>query len=236
MNCNKFGNYPFASLINFLKPLAKHSRNHWKVFAVDLNQGKRLPMASTKLNQSLSKWQFLPLFTILFLLSSNSFAQELQVKFQDWSVFKTKRGDKELCYMVSTPIKEIGNYRKRGESYFLVTNILNDADEVSISSGFFYKNKSDIELSFGSKKFYLFPYLMLAWAHDKNDDIDIIKQMQKSEEIIVTAVSKDGKAASDTYSLIGFVQAYAKMKDICQGYSQSYFVGYSKNDLNGVKE
>jgi hypothetical protein len=156
------------------------------------------------------------LFCVFFVLNPClSSAQELKAKFQDWNVFKTERGDKTVCYLAATPIKRDGVYDKRGEPYFLVTNIDNNPDEISVSSGFIYKKKSDVELSFGSKKFYLFPYLAIAWANDKNDDIDIIKEMQKTEEVIVSGVSREGRITNDTYSLIGFVQAYAKMKETC---------------------
>lgn len=159
--------------------------------------------------------KFFLIFFISIFYFSKSYAGELQEKFLDWNLFKNKRGDKTICYLASTPIKSDGNYAKRGESYFIVTNIVNDADEISVALGFFYKRKSDVELSFGAKKFYLFPYLNLAWANSKNEDIDIIKQMQNSEEMIVSGISEDGKIANDTYSLIGFVKAYEKMKDIC---------------------
>ena len=157
----------------------------------------------------------LAIFAFLLVAATDSLAQELQAKYQDWNVFKTERGDRTVCYVASTPIKREGSYDKRGEPYFLVTDISNDADEISTSSGFIYKKKSDVEISFGSKKFYLFPYMTVAWANDKNDDIDIIKEMQKSEEIIVTGVARDGKIATDTYSLVGFAKAYAKMKATC---------------------
>lgn len=148
-------------------------------------------------------------------LSCELQAQELKAKFQDWNVFKAERGDQTVCYIASTPIKREGNYDKRGEPYFLVTNIMNDADEISTSSGFLYKKRSDVEVSFGSKKYYLFPYLSVAWANDKNDDIDIIKEMQRAEEFVVSGVTRDGKNSSDTYSLIGFAQSYSKMKESC---------------------
>ena len=155
--------------------------------------------------------------SLIFLIFPNQiFAQELQARFQDWNVFKNNRGDITMCYMASTPIKSEGNYDKRGEPFLLVTNIENDADEISSSSGFFYNKKSNVEISFGSKKFYLFPHKTLAFANDKNEDIDIIKEMQKHEDLIISGVANDGKIASDTYSLIGFVQAYAKMKQICK--------------------
>lgn len=150
------------------------------------------------------------------IYAQNSFSQELKAKFQDWNFFETNRGDKVICYLASIPIKRAGNYLRRGESFFLVTNIENDADEVSTSSGFIYNQDSDVEISFGSKRFYLFPYRALAWANDKNEDIDIIKEMQKKEELIVTGVAKNGKIAIDTYSLIGFKQAYEEMKEKCR--------------------
>lgn len=162
---------------------------------------------------------------VMFLATSNGYAKELQVKFQDWSVFKTNRGDQEICYMASIPIESSGNNRDRGEPYFVVTNVLNDADEISVATGFIYDKRKDVELSFGSKKFYLFPYINLAWAGDKNDDIDIIKSMQRKDEMFVNAIAKNGKYVIDKYSLIGFLPAYHKMKQICHGY-ESHFVKY----------
>lgn len=142
-------------------------------------------------------------------------AQQLQANFHDWNVFKTNRGDQVVCYATSLPIKRNGS-TKRGESYFLVTNIINDANEIGVSSGFYYDKDSDVELSFGSKKFYLFPFKALAWANDKNEDIDVIKEMQKSSDMIVSGIDREGRVVSDTYSLIGFAQSYEKMQEICK--------------------
>jgi hypothetical protein len=156
------------------------------------------------------------LVSLISLVFSQAYSQELQARFQDWSVFKTERGDKVVCYIASTPIKSEGNFDKRGEPFFLVTNIDNDADEISTSSGFIYNKNSNVELTFGIKKYYLFPYKTVAWANDKNDDADIIKEMQGNAELIVTGIARDGKIAIDTYSLIGFVHSYKKLKEICQ--------------------
>ena len=161
--------------------------------------------------------KFILIFINFSLLAfSRAHSQELQARFQDWSVFKTERGDRVVCYIASTPIKSEGNFDKRGEPFFLVTSIENDADEISTSSGFIYNKNSNVELTFGIKKYYLFPYKTVAWANDKNDDADIIKEMQNNAEMIVTGVARDGKIAVDTYSLIGFVHSYKKLKEICQ--------------------
>lgn len=160
--------------------------------------------------------KYLFLFTFL---ASPAFSKEFQKQFQDWNLFKTDRGDQVICYLTSTPIRSNGNFDNphgRGEPFFLVTNIKNDADEISTASGFVYKSNSDVELSFGSKKFYLFPYKVFAWAHEKSADLDIIKEMQKNADMVVTGVSKNGKIIADTYSLIGFSQSYRKLKEICK--------------------
>ena len=128
----------------------------------------------------LNIWLLILIFLINIFFIDIAKSQELQVRYQDWSVFKTERGDKIICYMASTPIKSEGNFDKRGEPFFLVTNIDNDSDEISTSSGFIYNKTSNVEINFGTKKYYLFPYKTIAWANDKNDDADIIKEMQKT--------------------------------------------------------
>ncbi|MBL6665176.1 MAG: hypothetical protein ISQ34_04960 [Rickettsiales bacterium] len=142
-------------------------------------------------------------------------AQELLGRFHDWSVYRADRGDKKVCYTISTPIDRKDNVFKRGESYFMVSEIKNDADEVSVSSGFMYDDSMDVEISFRSKKFYLFPHKNLAWANDKNEDIDIIKEMQKFDDFIVRGDTKKGKYGIDTYSLIGFKESYYLLKEKC---------------------
>lgn len=143
-------------------------------------------------------------------------AQEFQGKFADWSVFLTNFGKKKICYMVSLPVKEGGNYNKRGIPYFLITNSDDNIDEITISSGYEYKNGSEVELSFGLKKFNIFTYNNRAWANTKTDDIEIIKEMRRSFDVVVLGVNKNNLYSEDTYSMIGFNQAYGKMKEVCE--------------------
>lgn len=159
--------------------------------------------------------QLIVLFFLIFLQCQTANSQELLARFHDWNLFRSKKNNQNLCYIASTPIKREGNYFKRGEPYFLITEVKNDVDEVSSSSGFIFKDSANIELSFGGKKFYLFPFKTIAWSQDKNDDIEIIKEMQKNADMIVTSIANDGKVAIDTYSLIGFVESYKKLKQIC---------------------
>jgi hypothetical protein len=158
--------------------------------------------------------------SLLFLLFSSRIllAQELQGKFANWSVFAAdsyKKKTPKICYMISLPIKKDGNYYRRGEPYFLITNSVDNIDEITISSGYVYKEGSEVELSFGLKKFNSFTYKSLAWANSKTDDIDIIKEMRRNLDVVVLGVNKKNQYSSDTYSLIGFDQAYGKMKEVC---------------------
>ena len=157
---------------------------------------------------------FVTLF-VIFFTSSNLLAGELQAKFQDWSVFKTNRGDKEVCYIASAPVKKNNVFRRRGEPYFIVTNIKNDASEINVSSGFIYNKNYDVELSFYKRKFYLFPYRDNAWSDSLDDDVEVTKEMQRHEEMTVTGMTESGEMSVDIYSLVGFKKAYKTMRKLC---------------------
>jgi hypothetical protein len=168
--------------------------------------------------QNYLKQIFWSLFTatlIVFLAPKILIAGELQAKFQDWSFFKTNRGDKEVCYIASAPIKKNNVFRRRGEPYFIVTNIKNDASEINVSSGFIYNKNYDVELSFYKRKFYLFPYRDNAWADSLDDDVEITKEMQRHEEMTVSGMTESGEIAVDIYSLVGFKKAYKAMHKTC---------------------
>ena len=62
----------------------------------------------------------------------------------------------------------------------------------------------------------MFPYETIAWSSQKNEDIEILKEMQKNADMILTAIAIDSKIAIDTYSLIGFNEGYKKLKEICE--------------------
>jgi hypothetical protein len=158
-------------------------------------------------------------FIILLLFPQNLFAQNF-IKYADWGVFSTQYGKKKICYAISLPIKRKGDYQKRGEPYFIITDSGNNIDEITVSSGYEYKNNSEVNLSFGLKKFSIFTHKNLAWANSKSDDIDIVKEMRRNLDVIVIGTSKNDSFSHDTYSLIGFTKAYAIMKEMCSNQTQ----------------
>lgn len=152
---------------------------------------------------------------LLLILCESVAAQEIQGTFADWSVFTAKSGKQKICYAMSMPIKSAGNYYDRGQPYFLVVRSSDNVEEITVSSGYNYKESSEVYLSFGLKKFNIFTYKNLAWANDKNDDIDIVKAMRENLGVVVLGTNSQKKNSQDTYSLIGLGKALIKMKDIC---------------------
>ena len=136
---------------------------------------------------------------------------------KDWTLFKTTINGKEICYIASLPIIKEGNYKKRGEPYFIVMRTKgSDFDEVSLSSGFLFDPDRDIEVSILKRKFPMFSLEEKAWTYDRNDDVEMIKQMKSGAKMYVVGYSKAGTMANDTYSLIGFNEAYDKMLELCK--------------------
>lgn len=136
-------------------------------------------------------------------------------KFMDWGYYSFKIGNEKYCYLLSLPIQRDGIRSNMGEGYILVVNSENDVDQISVSSGFYYKEESDTQISFGSEKFYLFPFETYSWAKNKNDDIGIIKSMQRSSEFIISGIDINENIVNDKYSLLGFKKAYIEMKYNC---------------------
>lgn len=155
---------------------------------------------------------------IVFVLQTTLlFASSPVSVYKDWTLFKTTVDGNEMCYIASLPIKKDGNYKKRGEPYFIVMRKKGaDFDEVSLSSGFLFDEDRDIEVSILKRKFPMFSFEEKAWTYDKNDDIEMVKQMKVGAKMYVTGYSKFGTVANDTYSLFGFNEAYNKMLEICK--------------------
>lgn len=161
--------------------------------------------------------KFYYVFILFFVLISNLFAATPVSIHKNWTLFKSTVNGKEMCYIVSLPIKKEGNYKRRGEPYALVSKVKgNDYEEVSMSSGFIYDPDKDIEVLISKRKFPMFSNEEKAWTYDKNDDIEMVKYMKKGTTMNVIGYSKLGFMANDTYSLMGFTEAYNNMINLCK--------------------
>ena len=155
-----------------------------------------------------------PLFLSL-ALSFTAFAaqaQTLDQTFKDWSVFQHQGG----CYIASAPVKQNGNYRKRGQPYLLLVHKGAAADEINASSGYPYAAKSEVVVSLGGKQFKLFTKGSVAWAYDAAQDAQLVASMKQGSSISVRGTSLRKTWSEDSYSLGGFSAAYERMKVLCK--------------------
>ena len=134
----------------------------------------------------------------------------------DWRVFFVESGAQRVCYIGSVPIKKEGNYSKRGDAYLLVTDKGGNRDEVSVSSGYPYKENQDVKLQIGQRSFELFSKGEMAWAYDAKADSQVVKEMIRGAKLVVRGTSWKGTTSKDTYSLTGFTDAHRAMKQLCQ--------------------
>ena len=158
------------------------------------------------------------IYIFIFFITTNIVFSAKPISYhKDWTLFQTKLDEKDICYIAALPIKKEGTYKKRGEPYLLVMREKNsEYDEVGVSSGFIYHKDKGIELSVLKRKFPLFPDNEKAWTYDRNDDVEIVKFMKLGAKLYVTGYSKNNYMAMDTYSLIGFNEAYTKIITLCE--------------------
>ena len=143
--------------------------------------------------------------------SASASAQTLDSQHGDWEVYK----DGATCYMASTPVKEDGNYTKRGQPYALVNYKKGGTDEINISSGYPYKPNVNLDVKVNGKAFGLFVDGEHAWAKDPAADKAVVGALKNGSEMVVKGVSAKGTYSTDTYSLKGTGAAYKRMTEIC---------------------
>lgn len=154
--------------------------------------------------------------TILMLgIAATANAQEFVSTHGDWSVFTINKGGSKVCYMASAPVKNTGNFSKRSDPYALVTSRNASTDEISVSSGYPYKDDTKARIEIDGTKFEMFTKDELAWAYDTAQDSRMVTAMKKGSRMTVRGTSPKNTYSLDTYSLRGATAAYNKMKSLC---------------------
>ncbi len=165
-----------------------------------------------------------PIFLIIalagLLAAGPALAQESSLidGFGDWEAYREKDGGKLVCYIGSEPTKSKGKYKKRDESYVLITHrpAEKSTGVVSIKAGYTYKKDTEVEVSIGTSTFMLFTDGGHAFAYDAKADKALVKAMIRGAKMIIRGVSSRGTRTTDTYSLAGFTAAYKAIGKACK--------------------
>lgn len=164
---------------------------------------------------------FKKIITVVFLclLTQSVYAQIIDSSFYRWTIYELQNSesDEKKCYMINYPIKSDSDHNFRDKSYIMITRYQNRRiEEISLSSGFNFKENSKILVLIDDEKFQLTTNKDVAWAKSKNDDVAIIQKMLDSTKMQVRADSDIATYAIDEYSLEGVARAYSRLKRVCR--------------------
>ena len=140
--------------------------------------------------------------------------------YTDWNVWEISEDGQKICFIVSEPKKQTGDYTRRGKPAVLVARraVPTVTDEVSVQPGYNYLQGSNVTVSVGQNVFTLFtrggPH---AWTKNDEEDRALIAAMRDGESMIVEGESSLQTTSTDTYSLLGFTKAYNAMVTACSG-------------------
>ncbi len=153
-----------------------------------------------------------------FIASMASAAIKIEGKFKNWESHFTEDGKDKVCFAVSMPIKKEPSNLNRAEARIFVTfrTKTNIADEVSITGGYPYKKDSQVSVNVDNASFKFDVSDNFAWLANNKDEVKIIQQMKKKNELKATGLSARGNKTYDTYSLLGFTDAYNSAKNKCK--------------------
>lgn len=133
-----------------------------------------------------------------------------------WSAYEMKEDGKKICYMMSAPIKQEGNFKKRGDVYVMITHrpASKSYNVVSFHGGYTFAKGSSVNVSIGKDNFELFTQGETAWTNDDTDGA-IVNSIKKGDKITAKGKSSKGTETMDTYSLKGSSQAYQAINKAC---------------------
>ena len=139
-------------------------------------------------------------------------------KHGNWDALTEKQKGKLVCSIGSEPIKKTGKYKKRDQTYILVTHRPNSKsfNVISVLAGYTFRKNSEASIKIGKKETKLFTDAGHAFAYDSKDDNDLVKSMIKGTTMIFKGISSRGTKTTDTYSLSGFSAAYKAINSACK--------------------
>ncbi|MBT6406807.1 MAG: hypothetical protein HOK06_04325, partial [Rhodospirillaceae bacterium] len=160
-------------------------------------------------------------FLVVVLASTDGHAQQkgLIDVFGDWSAFAIKEAGQPVCYIGSEPGKQQGDYKKRGDTYMLVTLRPSDKKSsgiVSLTAGYSFKKGRDVIATIGKDAFKMFTKNGSAWTYKDSDDDAMVAAMKRGVELVVKGTSSRGTETTDTYSLKGFTAAHKTALEACK--------------------
>lgn len=157
--------------------------------------------------------------TAYFFLSAQAFAAAEATfigRYGDWRAYSFQEKGQKVCFMIATPQKQEGKFKKRGEVSFFVTRWPDTrSDTVNISSGYIFKKGRDASVTVDNQSFPIFTQGQKGWARDQAMDNAIVAALRRGTVMRVEGRSSRNTLTVDTYSLDNADAAYQSIVTAC---------------------
>jgi len=158
-------------------------------------------------------------FIVTLICSKASSAENLKSigKFKDWETFTMTEDGNKVCFTQSIPVLRAPKKLERDASRLFISfrSSENIKNEVSVTSGYVFKEESTVRAKSGNKIFDLFSKENFAWILDEQVEQKFIKAMKKASRVMIIGKTNKGQQTIDHYSLMGFTKAYNTAKKRC---------------------
>ncbi|SON57321.1 hypothetical protein HDIA_3780 [Hartmannibacter diazotrophicus] len=136
----------------------------------------------------------------------------------DWAAYGYTANGGKVCYIISQPKDLQPKGVNRDPVYMFVTNRPkeNVRHEVSVITGYPYKEGSKTTIKIGSDTFVLFTKDDGAWVENAAEEARLIGSMKAGSDMVVTGTSRRGTVTTDTYSLKGVTATMNRIDSECK--------------------
>ncbi|MFV3074700.1 invasion associated locus B family protein [Niveispirillum fermenti] len=137
--------------------------------------------------------------------------------YRDWNAFILEEASGPVCWMVSRPKRQEGEFTRRGDVFLLVVHrpAERSFDVVNFIAGYPFAERSEVLIQVGRHGFKLFSDGEQAWARDDKTDRAIAQAMTQGSLLKVQGTSLRGNRTIDTFSLAGSGAAYQAIGSAC---------------------
>lgn len=142
---------------------------------------------------------------------------KLLEEFGDWAAYEQGQRKRHLCFASSKPKESKGGNRNRGEPEALITHHpgARVKDEIAFISGYLFRKGTQAEVKIGGHTFQLRVVRDGAMPGRKETAEKMLAAMKEGKTMVITGVTAWNKETTDTYSLIGFAEAYEAIGKAC---------------------
>lgn len=153
-------------------------------------------------------------------------AQDYLESNRAWHGYRGDEAGRPVCYMVSAPVDQVGNYTDRGDAYAMVALRPNGPPGRLVGFALGYRAEAEGEVTVsvdGAERFVLriadggagAPGTSAAYPSDGAFGQRLVEAMRGGAELDIEATSAGGTPTRDRYSLFGFTATYQAIEAAC---------------------